>query len=694
MQPGARIDDDCDGIFDGDVTRHVWATDADVDGAGGTRVGPEAYCGAPAPGAVILAAAPDCDDAVAAVRPVAVRITDAAFVPLPLPVISAPPRDAIGELYLTSASAPAETCDGLDNDCAGGVDDGVQTTFYRDADNDGWGTTAPTVLACAAPAGFAAQAGDCRDDLSFINPGMPESCDGWDNDCQGGVDVGVPLGGSCTTSEPGICAAGTQTACVNAGYVCTRILDPELFDDPDPSTPVDEDCDGPEPVLYVDTGGSDSNPGTPAAPFATVTHAVQIAQSLGATQVYLSSGTHTITSPLRLVSGVDVVGGFTRSGNAWTWTGASSVIEHAATSQSGRAVVIEASGGVSATVAHLQVSLRASSDSGVDHYGIRVVDSPGLRLVDVAVNVPGGTDGAGGATGVDGASGASATSRTGAPGSCSGADVSGGLGGRNGSDGQPGQGPAGGRGGTGGTARDGGDGGGSTPGTAGGASTGATPLVFGDYWSHAPATGGGTGGRGSGGGGGFGINDAGRGGGGGAGGCGGAGGGAGEHGGSAFGILLVRSAGVTLRSVAVTVTGGGDGGAGGGGGRGGDGGTGASGEKGQDGDGGDGSAGGGGGGGGGGDGGHSYGLLVVGPPSPGLCSSFGADLTISLPGAPGVAGAGGARGPAGNLNSSQGGLGASGRPGVQLSCHVAQACDSVGDPCPSGFSCRNSMCFP
>ncbi|USN56168.1 MAG: putative metal-binding motif-containing protein [Candidatus Peribacteria bacterium] len=47
-----------------------------------------------------------------------------------------------------------EVCDGLDNDCANGIDDGVLLTFYEDADGDGYGTSAVSTGACSAPLGY------------------------------------------------------------------------------------------------------------------------------------------------------------------------------------------------------------------------------------------------------------------------------------------------------------------------------------------------------------------------------------------------------------------------------------------------------------------------------------------------------------------------------------------------------------
>jgi len=137
----------------------------------------------------------------------------------------------------------AEVCDGVDNNCNSQTDEGVQTTYYRDMDSDGFGNPAVTQMACTTPMGYVANntdcndnsalekpgqvwykdidndnyaetgaatitqclrpvgykaaseltstTGDCNDNAAAINPAATEICDGIDNNCNSQTDEGV-----------------------------------------------------------------------------------------------------------------------------------------------------------------------------------------------------------------------------------------------------------------------------------------------------------------------------------------------------------------------------------------------------------------------------------------------------------------------------------------------------------------------
>jgi hypothetical protein len=156
-----------------------------------------------------------------------------------------------------------ELCDGLDNNCDGQIDEGLATsTYYYDADGDGYGHTASTTVACALPVGYAVNGGDCDDTNADINPGQTEICDGLDNNCDGAVDEGLATSTYYQDADgDGYgSAANTTVACqAPAGYVANS----EDCDDTNANIHpgaaelcdgVDNNCDG-----TIDEGCNDNN---------------------------------------------------------------------------------------------------------------------------------------------------------------------------------------------------------------------------------------------------------------------------------------------------------------------------------------------------------------------------------------------------------------------------------------------------
>jgi hypothetical protein len=85
----------------------------------------------------------------------------------------------------------AETCDQLDNDCNGAVDDDPSDVveFYLDQDGDGFGTAESAIQACSAPEGYVALKGDCLDTSDRYHPLAEETdcTDPEDYNCDGSV---------------------------------------------------------------------------------------------------------------------------------------------------------------------------------------------------------------------------------------------------------------------------------------------------------------------------------------------------------------------------------------------------------------------------------------------------------------------------------------------------------------------------
>lgn len=84
-----------------------------------------------------------------------------------------------------------ETCNGVDDNCNGIVDDGAGDTWYADVDGDGYGDATSTIVACEMPGGYIADNTDCNDADPSVNPGASEICNGIDDDCNGSIDDGV-----------------------------------------------------------------------------------------------------------------------------------------------------------------------------------------------------------------------------------------------------------------------------------------------------------------------------------------------------------------------------------------------------------------------------------------------------------------------------------------------------------------------
>lgn len=66
----------------------------------------------------------------------------------------------------------------------------VLSTWYRDADADGYGDISNSTFVAVQPSGYVANATDCNDFNCIIHPGTVEIANAIDDDCDGMTDEG------------------------------------------------------------------------------------------------------------------------------------------------------------------------------------------------------------------------------------------------------------------------------------------------------------------------------------------------------------------------------------------------------------------------------------------------------------------------------------------------------------------------
>jgi len=222
-------DNDCDGTVDPDSSSDAstWYGDTDGDSYGETS---DTYVSCAAPSGYVSVDG-DCDDTDSSVNP-----------------------------------SGTEVCNETDDNCDGTVDEGVETTYYADADGDGYGDLSSTDDACSAPSGYVANSSDCDDAEAAANPGETEVCDLIDNNCDGTVDEGVETTYYADTDGDGEGdSSSTDDACSQpSGYVSNA----DDCDDGDSAIntsatevcdSVDNDCDG---DIDDDDGSVDTSTGS------------------------------------------------------------------------------------------------------------------------------------------------------------------------------------------------------------------------------------------------------------------------------------------------------------------------------------------------------------------------------------------------------------------------------------------------
>ncbi len=146
----------------------------------------------------------------------------------------------------TPGTLSSETCNGIDDDCDGTVDDGVKNTYYRDADNDTFGNLNNTTQACTLPQGYVSNNTDCNDSNPAVKPGATETCNNIDDNCDGQTDNGIAS--TPTSCGTGACASTGQSICQGGQIINTCTSgNPQTegpFGNATCSDSSDNDCDG------------------------------------------------------------------------------------------------------------------------------------------------------------------------------------------------------------------------------------------------------------------------------------------------------------------------------------------------------------------------------------------------------------------------------------------------------------------
>ncbi len=258
INPGAtescnNIDDNCNGATDEGLTFITYYVDADNDNYGSTTATQSTCNGAPSG---YVSNSSDCDDANNNINPAAAEIcngiddncngstdegcgsytyfadTDADGYGDPsVSIVSPNPVPPTGYVADNSdcddgnpvvyPTAP-ELCNNIDDNCNGLTDDGLTfSTWYADADGDGYGDATLSQSTCSGPpSGYVTDNTDCNDTNANIYPGAAEICNGADDNCDGVTDEGCT---ACAAPGP---ISGPSQLCAPTGQHITYSIAP------------------------------------------------------------------------------------------------------------------------------------------------------------------------------------------------------------------------------------------------------------------------------------------------------------------------------------------------------------------------------------------------------------------------------------------------------------------------------------
>ncbi len=158
-----------------------------------------------------------------------------------------------------TGAAKAETCNGIDDDCDGTVDDNLGGDAR--VGKQCFGGTQGACAAAGHAGSTVCQGGAvvCTGANLLTPNSQPEICNGIDDDCDGVVDDNPTDVGQSCGSGVGACVPG-KVACVAGAPKCQGGTGPKA----ETCNGIDDDCDGTTDDNLTDTGGTCNVP--PAAP--------------------------------------------------------------------------------------------------------------------------------------------------------------------------------------------------------------------------------------------------------------------------------------------------------------------------------------------------------------------------------------------------------------------------------------------
>jgi len=112
-----------------------------------------------------------------------------------------------------------EICNTIDDNCNGQINEGIAfTTYYADADLDGFGNPNLSQSSCVTVVGYVLNNTDCNDASAIIKPTAIEICNTVDDNCNGQINEGLVFVNYYIDSDFDGYGAGTaQSSCIPLG---------------------------------------------------------------------------------------------------------------------------------------------------------------------------------------------------------------------------------------------------------------------------------------------------------------------------------------------------------------------------------------------------------------------------------------------------------------------------------------------